>query len=278
MNIYVYDTNLKFLLLMFEGIVLKKFMVFKTAANTLCRCLIQKRRRAFTLAEILITLGIIGVIAAMTIPALTSACNRHITETRLKHIYATILQGFRLYQAEYGAFTDLADENTDVNGYSYTRSQRAFEQVFVPVFSGTRIPKDKKFPIYLADGTQSSWSYTNFTFFYSLNNGTVIGFTRAGNYDGMTFTIIINPQKKKLKAGRDVFQFIFQTGFYNNENYVYKPLFGTMYDTESGKEQMVQYCKSSSSYPANFSSVMSFCTHLIVLNNFKIPKNYPIKF
>ena len=35
----------------------------------------HKRRKAFTLAEILITLGIIGVVAAMTIPTLIANTN-----------------------------------------------------------------------------------------------------------------------------------------------------------------------------------------------------------
>lgn len=44
-----------------------------------------KNRFGFTLAEVLITLGIIGVVAAMTIPVMISSYNKHITETRLKN-------------------------------------------------------------------------------------------------------------------------------------------------------------------------------------------------
>ena len=40
--------------------------------------------RAFTLAEVLITLGIIGIVAAMTFPILMTKYNYKITETRLK--------------------------------------------------------------------------------------------------------------------------------------------------------------------------------------------------
>ena len=40
-------------------------------------------KKAFTLAEVLITLGVIGVVAAMTIPALITAHNKHVIETKL---------------------------------------------------------------------------------------------------------------------------------------------------------------------------------------------------
>ena len=55
----------------------------------------KKNNFGFTLAEVLITLGIIGVVAAITIPALISACNKNIVETRLNQTNAIILQAFR---------------------------------------------------------------------------------------------------------------------------------------------------------------------------------------
>ena len=47
--------------------------------------------KAFTLAEILITLGIIGVVAAITIPMLVTKYHRIIVENRLKDSYAICL-------------------------------------------------------------------------------------------------------------------------------------------------------------------------------------------
>jgi len=61
-----------------------------------------KKRAAFTLAEVLITLGVIGIIAAMTIPALISANNKRITETRLKRFYSTFNQAIRLSTIDNG--------------------------------------------------------------------------------------------------------------------------------------------------------------------------------
>lgn len=41
-------------------------------------------KKAFTMAEVLITLGIIGIVAAMTLPALIKNHQRKETEARLK--------------------------------------------------------------------------------------------------------------------------------------------------------------------------------------------------
>ena len=50
------------------------------------------RRAAFTLAEVLITLGIIGVVAAMTMPSLIQKHREKVTVTRLKKVYSTLSQ------------------------------------------------------------------------------------------------------------------------------------------------------------------------------------------
>ena len=41
-------------------------------------------KKGFTLAEVLITLGIIGVVAAATIPSLITAYQKRATESQLK--------------------------------------------------------------------------------------------------------------------------------------------------------------------------------------------------
>ncbi len=44
----------------------------------------QKIKAGFTLAEVLITLGIIGIVAAMTIPGLIAKHQKIVTATQLK--------------------------------------------------------------------------------------------------------------------------------------------------------------------------------------------------
>ena len=52
--------------------------------------------KAFTLAEILITLGIIGIVAAMTLPAIIQKNNERATVARVKKIYSVMNQALLL--------------------------------------------------------------------------------------------------------------------------------------------------------------------------------------
>ena len=67
---------------------------------------------AFTIAEVLITLGIIGVVAAMTLPALITRNQNKALEASLKKNYSIILQAFDMYQADNGYRLKASDVNT----------------------------------------------------------------------------------------------------------------------------------------------------------------------
>ena len=60
----------------------------------------NSRKIAFTLAEVLITLGIIGVVAAMTMPSLIQNYQRHVWLTQLKKSYSVLTNGFKAMLAE----------------------------------------------------------------------------------------------------------------------------------------------------------------------------------
>ncbi len=71
--------------------------------------------KAFTLAEVLITLAIIGVVAAMTMPALIQNYQKRALETQIKHFYSMFSQAVKQYMADYGTDdlrnTPLASDN-----------------------------------------------------------------------------------------------------------------------------------------------------------------------
>ncbi|MBO5435745.1 type II secretion system protein, partial [bacterium] len=74
---------------------------------------------AFTLAEVLVTLGIIGVVAAMTLPMLAENYQRIIVQTRLKKFYTTFNQAI-LRSVEINGPSDswfyLVSDKNDSNG------------------------------------------------------------------------------------------------------------------------------------------------------------------
>ena len=56
----------------------------------------------FTLAEVLITLGIIGIVAAMTLPSLIGKAQKMILAQQFKKSYANIQNAINAVQADYG--------------------------------------------------------------------------------------------------------------------------------------------------------------------------------
>ena len=60
------------------------------------------RKAAFTLAEVLITLGIIGIVAALTMPALIGSYRKSVTEAKLKKFYSIMNQAVKLAEVENG--------------------------------------------------------------------------------------------------------------------------------------------------------------------------------
>ena len=99
------------------------------------------RKKSFTLAEVLVTLGIIGVIAAMTIPSLIKSFEEKSNNTKAKKAYSAISSAWNQYRSDkggnvVGTFTDrfsLKDEflksqfsyiketSPGINVYTYQR-------------------------------------------------------------------------------------------------------------------------------------------------------------
>lgn len=63
-------------------------------------------RKAFTLAEVLITLGIIGIVAAMTLPALIVNYQKQETVTKLKKAYAVMSEAVKFSEIQNGSTTE----------------------------------------------------------------------------------------------------------------------------------------------------------------------------
>ena len=67
--------------------------------------LLAGRKIGFTLAEVLITIGIIGIVAAMTIPMLISGYKKSVVVSSLQKNLSLFSQAVKLAEAKYG-FTD----------------------------------------------------------------------------------------------------------------------------------------------------------------------------
>lgn len=85
----------------------------------------MKKSIAFTLAEVLITLGIIGVVAAMTIPNLITSYKVHVIHKKLLKSYSVIQQVVRMMK-----YDDLEPEMYIAN------SKTPFYKTFIKYMSG----------------------------------------------------------------------------------------------------------------------------------------------
>lgn len=97
----------------------------------------SKQRFGFTLAEVLITLGIIGVVAAMTMPTLIQNHQKRSLEVATKKFYSMMSQAVRQYMADEGVDdlrnTPIAREyyNDNYGDGGSEKANKAFESQFL---------------------------------------------------------------------------------------------------------------------------------------------------
>jgi len=92
------------------------------------------KKLGFTLAEVLITLGIIGVIAAITMPTLINNSNKAVAVTALKRAYAILSQAQEMIAADSGDFQ---------SALSGVQTSEDFGNVFI---SKMKVSKNCKMP------------------------------------------------------------------------------------------------------------------------------------
>ena len=84
-------------------------------------------KAAFTLAEVLITLGIIGIVAAMTLPALVKKYQDKIMLTQVKRAYADVENALKLYAAHNACSDITCISDTSITSEELT--QRLFKSL-----------------------------------------------------------------------------------------------------------------------------------------------------
>lgn len=168
------------------------------------------KRAAFTLAEVLITLGIIGVVAAMTMPSLIQNYQEKATVTKLKKCYSLVSQAYvSILNDEGGSDTLQAGDDLEMMEkfgkylkYQKTcgRNKGCFPNVTYKSVTGNGYSKWED------DTTDRSRAI--------LTDGTLIMFNKSamwggneGNYLYAQIYVDINGFKGPNQLGRDFFYF-----------------------------------------------------------------------
>lgn len=170
-------------------------------------------KKGFTLAEILITLGIIGIVAAMTVPTLMENTRNKEFQVRLKKAYSEWNQISRRFMDEHEqSIPGFAAENKDpqilldeLNKYSTgTGVQRISAKPYTQKFSlgGIKLANTNQ----PCDDTWNRRNYNMSGYFYQIDGL----FSVPKN--GPRLCIDLNgPDKKPNTLGIDIFSFIFTT-------------------------------------------------------------------
>ncbi len=132
--------------------------------------LITSQKSAFTLAETLITLAIIGVVAAMTIPSLVQKYQERVAVTKLKKAYSVVMNAYNLAIAEHGTFDTWGMQNVTLNPDDGSISDEGYDSI--NKFWTNLLPYMKVDEICLA-GDDNCSIFKDDTKMYSLDGGSV---------------------------------------------------------------------------------------------------------
>lgn len=164
-----------------------------------------KAKFGFTLAEVLITLGIIGVVAAITIPNLIANQQKKAIVSQLMEAQSILNQAVKSYAAD-------TDEEGSSEFETTLSPQKFAEKYFKPYLKIARICTK------LEDGcwkTGDFYGYydlaghkmTNVPYSIVLNNGMVLGFSNIDGTNLVSIFVDVNGQGKRNVLGKDVFSF-----------------------------------------------------------------------
>ena len=183
----------------------------------------ERGKAAFTLAEVLITLGIIGVVAAMTLPSLIQNYQKKALATQTQKFYSMMSQAVKQYMADYGVDdlrnTPLASDNYEVyDSPEAIASIRDFATKYLKVVKECNPSNEDDnncfAPVYklwdnlIWEGrnfnTDSAWPYRRD---YVLADGSVIRISYFGDEDSpgpIDLYVDVNGKKGPNRVGYDL--------------------------------------------------------------------------
>ena len=208
-----------------------------------------KIKKAFTLAEVLITLGIIGVVVAMTMPTLINNYQKKLAVTRLEHFSSMMQQAAKMRDKDIieGDFVEM--ETTEVKPYNSDDMEKFYNKYWVPYIKSVNITKlNRGLLVEYANGS-GAFYFRNY-----LNPGGVT----ANSY------IIFCPEYKYCKDAKADNYVVDGKHTFTLWNDGSVPLEFTY--VPYTREQLLDFCKNGRKY---------YCASLIYFDGWQISKDYP---
>ena len=230
----------------------------------------------------LITLGVIGIVAAMTFPSIVAKYQKVVTVNQLKKVYSTLLQAIDRSVADHGEVSEwnLGSMSGGVNETAGQKKEHLdiFVNTYIlPYFSKIRDVEYTSFKsigykqVLNLDGSISSNDLNSKEEIIILNDGTIIGVYMDNSANQGTeenpiwittnvlFNVDINGLKNPNTIGKDIFVFMLNTKTSKFSFYKY---------ADRGREYYLNLCQKRDGNSRH-------CGMLILIDGWKISDDYP---
>ena len=233
------------------------------------------------MAEVLITLGVIGIVAALTLPTVVQKHQQKVVATRLKQTYSQLFQAVNLSQVRYGDYKNWAYTSPAGAEYNPDNLDAVNEEYVMPFFDKYIIPHLKlsappKFETidtlgYSLYKTKDGRTYHGFdgekAYTCELANGVTLFFGVDSNSNNKLLNFLIfvdiNGKTKPNVLGRDLFLFVVSA----SDIRIILP-----YGYQYSRTDLLNACMTDASLALNKNL---FCTALIMMDGWEIKKDYP---
>ncbi len=168
----------------------------------------MKKILAFTLAETLIVMGVIGIVSALTLPNLNSSTGEKEKIVKVKKIYQNLTDAFGRAQAVYGPIDEWKTLDANVGAQITRFGERISEFMKVSKTCGiqTNMGCFSNKNLKYVDGTSIGSSYEqNTSYKFVLADGTAIIIMPLG----IISVDIDGPIKGQNQVGTDIFTFLY---------------------------------------------------------------------
>lgn len=220
------------------------------------------KKAAFTLAEVLITIGIIGVVAAITIPGLITSYQKNATAVKVEKFYSMINQAVRLSMVDNGEpkSWDLPEK-----AFHYTSNVNYFNQYFAPYLKASSYKKvyipahENSLAVALSDGGA----------FMLCRQETTVAFFYLTNYSDLDKPNFYKDNKKFFEFQMGKISTVGDKSSRTDKNYIVP----FTYTWDGTHRDLINNRKYGCS--KNASNRVGFCAKLLQENNWRVPHDYP---
>ena len=244
-----------------------------------------KNKKGFTLAEVLITLGIIGIVAAMTIPTLIAKHQKEVVATSLRKAYAELNLALQMAISDYG----------DVSTWDYSKASEIslwaekYIKPYFKILNAQNCSNNRSFscigvPAVAQLGYDTKPTGIMSAPYVILTSGgaaKAFAFYRYNAYEEIRVEVYIKiPSNRKAEKGKEVFTFVLKP----SKDTAFKPfgLTGTVPFTTGNitREKLLKGpirtggCYKESGGPDYYGPGDS-CGAVIMMDGWKIKPDYP---